>query len=181
MNAITAHAASSSPDVDRLYRDYGAAVGRWANQMARSITDAEDIVQEVFLIAHRRRSHLAALRNPASWLYRIAENVARHLWRSRRRRRLSSIAVEELTDLANHPPTPLDVLEGRRRLAQLDRALATLQEGDRRLLLRQEVRAVAAPRVARAAMNAQTARVRRHRARLRVARCLRELEVIHEC
>jgi RNA polymerase sigma-70 factor, ECF subfamily len=180
MNAIHAHAASC-PDIDRLYRDYGAAVSRWASQMAHSSTDGEDIAQEVFLIAHRRRSDLPALRNPASWLFRIAENVARHLWRRRRRHRLTSVDVDGLADMPDATPTPLDLLEQRRRLAQLERALATLHEGDRCLLLRQEVRVSGAARLTRVAINAQTVRVRRHRARIKIARCLRELDVIHGC
>jgi RNA polymerase sigma-70 factor (ECF subfamily) len=180
MNALSAH-ASSSPDIERLYRDYRVAVGRWATQMARSTADAEDIAQEVFLIAHRRRSDLPGLRNPASWLFRIAENVARHLWRRRRRSRLCSVGVDALAELADVRPTPFDLLEQRRQMAQLDRALATLREGDRRLLLPQEPRPPAAPRVARVAINAQTVRVRRHRARLKIARCFRDLDIVHDC
>jgi len=176
MDALRTHAASP-PDIERLYRDYGAAVSRWATQLAGSTTDGEDIAQEVFLIAHRRRSHLSALRNPASWLYRIVENVARHLWRRRRRCRLVGVDVGALAELPDARPTPLDLLEHRRRLAQLDRALATLRDRDRLLLLP----AVAAPRVARAAINAQTARVRRHRARLKIVRCFRDLERANGC
>lgn len=175
MDTLSAHAASP-PDIDRLYRDYGAAVSRWATQMARSNIDGEDIAQEVFLIAYRRRSTLPALRNPAAWLYRIAENVTRHLWRHRRRSRLCTVDVGDL-DLPDHRPTPLELLEQRRRLAQLERALATLRDGDRSLLLRPS----AAPRVARAAINPQTVRVRRYRARLKIARCFRELEVVNGC
>ena len=83
----------------------------------------------------------------------------------------------ELAELPDARPTALDLLEQRRRLAQLDGFLATLRDGDRRLLLRP----MAAPRVARAAINPQTVRVRRHRARLKIVRCFRDLERANGC
>jgi RNA polymerase sigma-70 factor (ECF subfamily) len=172
----TSPSSSSHDDIERLYRDYGAAVSRWATQMAGSRSDAEDIAQEVFLVAHRRRSDLPALRNPAAWLFRIVENVARHQWRRRKRSRLT--VVGELPELPDARPTPLDQLEQRRLMAHLDRALARLRKEDRQLLLRAET-----PPAAGASwlgelvgINPQTLRVRRHRARVKIASWLRALD-----
>jgi RNA polymerase sigma factor (sigma-70 family) len=149
--------------VERLYRDHGAAVRRWAMLFSRSATDAEDIVQEVFLVVHRHRAELAGLRHPAAWLFRIVQNVARRLWR--RRRRCRAVNPEMLDDLPDASPTPFDVLAERRLRAQLEQALATLCERDRRLLLLADRRP--AP---------DLVRVWRHRARLRVARYLNSVD-----
>jgi RNA polymerase sigma-70 factor (ECF subfamily) len=178
MIATSAHSTSPAGayDIERLYRDYGAAVNRWATQLSRSRSDAEDIAQEVFLVAHRRRSDLPALRNPGAWLFRIATNVARHLWRHRRRARLAS--VENLAELPDANPTPLESLVKRRLLADLDRAMATLCERDRRVLWLCDVRRVPAARVtALVGVKPQTLRVRRYRARVQLARHLREHDV----
>jgi RNA polymerase sigma-70 factor (ECF subfamily) len=173
MNAIAnASDDRQSPDTDHLYRNYGAAVRRWATQLAGSRSDAEDIVQEVFLVVHQRRAELPALRHPGSWLFRIVENVARHLWR--RRRRAPALATERLTELPDHSPTPLDLLVERRLRDNLSQALAALSERDRRLLVLGDLRraTLAAP----PDLNPDTVRVWRHRARLRLARSLRQLE-----
>jgi RNA polymerase sigma-70 factor (ECF subfamily) len=163
-------------DIERLYRDYGPAVSRWAAQRARSRSDAEDIAQEVFLVAQRRRGDLALVRNPGAWLYRVVENVARHLWRGRRRSRLTSAAA--LTELPDAGPTPLDLLERHCQLADLDRALSTLCERDRRLLLLCDLRRVSCARAgASMGEKPQTLRVRRYRARIEIARRLRAREV----
>jgi RNA polymerase sigma factor (sigma-70 family) len=163
MTAIHSSAPDRLDEIERLYRDYGTAVHRWAMHFSRSGSDADDIVQEVFLVAHRQRAVLPALRQPAAWLFRIVENVARRLWRRRRRCRAAS--PELLAELPDGSPTPLDVLEERRLRAQLERALATLCERDRRLLLLSDRRP--AP---------DLVRVWRHRARLRVARYLSALD-----
>jgi RNA polymerase sigma factor (sigma-70 family) len=131
--------------------------------LSRSHSDAEDIVQEVFLIVHQHRADLSRLHHPGAWLFRIVQNVAHRLWRRRRRCRATS--PEQLIDLPDERPTPLDLLEERRLREQLERALGTLCERDRRLLLLSERRP--AP---------DLVRVWRHRARLRVARYLRALD-----
>jgi RNA polymerase sigma factor (sigma-70 family) len=162
MTAIPSSPPVGPDDVERLYRDYGAAVRRWAMLFSRSHNDAEDIVQEVFLVAHRHRGELPALRQPAAWLFRIVQNVARRLWR--RRRRCRAVSPDLLVDLPDGSPTPLDMLEERRLGAHLQRALATLSERDRRLLLGDR------------RPGPDLVRVWRHRARLRVARYLRAID-----
>jgi RNA polymerase sigma-70 factor (ECF subfamily) len=181
MTAINASPALAAPGpgIERLYRDYGEAVRRWAGHLARSRSDADDIVQEVFLVAHVRRAILPALRNPGAWLYRIVENVARHLWR--RRRRCRTVGAERLAELPDASPTPLDVLEERRLQARLDAALASLCDRDRRLLLLADRGRPAQPPLAIPGLKPQTVRVRRHRARLRIVRCLRELDAAAAC
>jgi RNA polymerase sigma factor (sigma-70 family) len=171
---------SSHPnDVERLYRDYGAAAGRWALRLARSPADAEDLVQEAFLVAHRRRMDLPDAGHAGPWLFRIVENAARHLWRRRRRSRL--VGTDRLPELADGRPTALEVLEQRRRLAAVGRAMATLCARDRRLLLPAERPRAPASAGGDDAPRPATQRVRRHRARLAIARRLRALDVISDC
>src|SRR5260370_1454273 len=92
INAVTA-AADASPasfvpagaDTATLYRDYADRVCRWATRLTRSPSDAEDIVQEVFLIVHRRGSSWQEISSPGSWLLKVTLNVVRHHWRARGR------------------------------------------------------------------------------------------------
>ena len=53
-------------DTAKLYRDYSAKVSRWAARLTRSASDADDIVQEVFLTVHRRLPSLDHVHSPGA-------------------------------------------------------------------------------------------------------------------
>jgi RNA polymerase sigma-70 factor, ECF subfamily len=163
-------------DTSSLYRSYAGAVGRWALRLARSPADAEDIVQEVFLVAHRRLTGVE-LGNPGPWLFRVTRNVARHLWRDRRRR--ETVQLDEATELADLGDDPCQSLERRVDLHHLNQALGNLCEQDQQLVYLCDVRRLPASQVTDlTGINEQTVRVRRYRARRRIARWLRELEPV---
>src|SRR4051812_49371200 len=132
-------------DTGRLYRDYATAVTRWAGRLARSAADAEDIVQEVFLVVERRRATLPPLQNPAAWLYRITANIVRRRWRDKTRH---ALAASQLLDaFIDESPSPLDDLEHRRTMERLDLALGSIGAKDRRLLWLCDVRRMPTSRI----------------------------------
>jgi RNA polymerase sigma-70 factor, ECF subfamily len=162
-------------NIGSLYRCYAGAVSRWALHLTRSAADAEDVVQEVFLVAHRRLSGEVALGNPGPWLFRVTRNVARHLWRERRRR--ESVQLDEASELPDVGPDPFEALERRVDLHRLNQALGNLCEEDQHLVYLCDVRRLPTSRVTDlTGINAQTVRVRRYRARRRIARWMREIE-----
>jgi len=167
----------SSEHASALYRRFAAAVGRWALRLTRSPADAEDVVQEVFLIAHRRLAGHEIIASPGPWLFRVTRNVVRHLWRERRRR--ESIQLEDAGELADLGLDPCQSLERRVDLERLNRALGTLSEQDQRLVYLCDVRRLPTARVTDlTGFTAPTVRVRRYRARRRLARWLREAEPV---
>jgi RNA polymerase sigma-70 factor, ECF subfamily len=168
---------SPDPDLDtaRLYREYHAAVIRWAGRLTHSAADAEDIAQEVFLVVERRRADLAQLQNPASWLYRITTNIVRHRWRDQKRH--GAAGLDSLAELVDETPSPLDDLERRREIELFDRAFETLDPKQQDLLWMWDVRRLATSHIsAITGVKAETLRVRRFRARLLITRRLKELE-----
>ena len=56
-------------DIETVYRTHSAAVARWAARLAGPDLEAEDLVQEVFLIAQRKLSGFRGEASPARWLY----------------------------------------------------------------------------------------------------------------
>ena len=175
--AIAEPSADTAPmlsfDTDRLYREYAPAVRRWAGKLTRHVADVEDIVQEVFLVAHRRLPDIPALRHPAPWLFRITANVVRHRWREQRRR--GDLRRLELAQQPEAGPSPLEALEHQQRLGVLSNALSALDEEDRNLLWLCDVRCLPTSRVtAMTGIKPQTLRVRRFRARLVMARMVRD-------
>jgi RNA polymerase sigma-70 factor (ECF subfamily) len=158
-------------DTDRLYRDYGAAVARWAGRLAAP-SDAEDITQEVFLVVERRRATLPPLRCPAAWLYGITLNLARRRWRERSRQ--AEVRAQWRDEPADDDrPSPFDELESRRRLQRLEQAMAGLPTVDQHLIWMWDVERLPTARIsALTGIKPQTLRVRRFRARSKIARRL---------
>jgi RNA polymerase sigma-70 factor, ECF subfamily len=171
--ALTSATDAPAFDTARLYRDYAAAVARWASKLTRSSSEAEDVVQEVFLVAHRRLPELPPLRNPAPWLFRITTNVVRHRWRDQKRRMANKRVP--MPETASTGPSPLEVLERNRQIDRLEQAMSTLHAEDRRLLWLCDVRCLPTSRVtAMTGIKPETLRVRRFRARAQIARQVQE-------
>jgi RNA polymerase sigma-70 factor (ECF subfamily) len=159
-------------DTARLYRDYAGKVTRWATKLTGSKSDADDLVQEVFLVVHRRLPSLAGVESPGPWLLAMTRNLARHLWRQRGRsaKRVQSWRLEwEPTA----PPNPLEQLEMRRAAQQVEQAMASLDERYREIYWLCEVKKLPSAKVAAmTGLNKDTLRVRRFRARKQISKRL---------
>lgn len=69
-------------DLGRLFDLHGAYLVRVLHRLTGSREAAEDIVQEVFLLAYHRRHELEERAGIRTWLYRAAVNHVRHRRRS---------------------------------------------------------------------------------------------------
>lgn len=80
---------------ETLLDQYEARVYRLALRFTNSVTDAEDVTQEVFLGIYRSLPNFRGHSTLSTWIYRIAMN---HCLEYRRKRRLDCIPYnEELT------------------------------------------------------------------------------------
>ena len=79
-------ARSGDSDAFRLLvEQHSRAVFRLAFRMTGNEQDAEDVVQETFLRAHRQLDKYEARSSFSTWLYRIASNYSLDLIRMRKR------------------------------------------------------------------------------------------------
>jgi RNA polymerase sigma-70 factor (ECF subfamily) len=78
--------AGEAPPFRELVFRHSAQLFRVAYRITGNEQDAEDVVQETFLRAHRTLSSFGARSSFSTWLTRIAANCARDHVRSRRRR-----------------------------------------------------------------------------------------------
>lgn len=144
--------------VVRVLRTLGAAA-----------TDAEDLAQEVFVIAHRRIATFDASRSPRGWLYGIARNVARDHGRLARHR---EVAAGDALDRERAVPAPDDDVE------LLRRALATLDERHQDVVLLYELAECTVDETARAlGVPVGTVKDRIRRARMDLRAAIAKLEV----
>jgi RNA polymerase sigma-70 factor (ECF subfamily) len=133
-------------DLPRGFGDFFAQhhqrVARWAGHLGGPRIEVDDVVQDVFFVAHRRLPELQAQANPAAWLFRVTENVVRNQRRGlRRQRRLLSRAIDvgvvqeqvgRLGAEGRALPGPLVQRENERRLFA---ALDGMRERHRRLFV----------------------------------------------
>lgn len=69
-------------DLGALFDEHGAWLLRVTQRLCGRRDLAEDLVQEVFLVAWRRRHEIEDMTGIRTWLYRVAVNVVRHRHRS---------------------------------------------------------------------------------------------------
>jgi RNA polymerase sigma-70 factor (ECF subfamily) len=159
-------------DPDRLFRDHALRVGRWAARLSGSASEADDIVQEVFMTVLRHPPAGEALQQPLAWLLGITRNVVRHVWRSRQRAE-ARFERCDLDELVAPEPDPHHALERHEATQRLHAALRALDAGHRQVCWLSDVEELPPARVeALTGLRPATLRVRRFRARRRLAEIL---------
>ena len=74
--------AATEMDIGRLFDAHAPYLCRVVHRLTGSRETAEDVVQEVFLLAYNRRTELEDRSGIRTWLYRAAVNHVRHRRRS---------------------------------------------------------------------------------------------------
>jgi len=156
-------------------------VYRLALTLTKSESDAEEVVQEVFLNLFRSLAGFRAESKPSTWIYRIATNSALMHLRGKRRKPLLSIEDNDppLPERAIWPAgvwsrAPDDAyLDGELR-EKIHEAIDRLPEKYRIVLLLQDVEGMSSAEVAETVgATIPTVKARLHRSRLFVRRELR--------
>ena len=101
------HVRSRDPDaMAQFFEHYFDRIFGLVHRLLGDRHLAEDVTQDVFLKAHRRIDRLDPARDPAPWLYAIATNACRDVWRSGawRMARASTPAEEPAISSGLHDP-----------------------------------------------------------------------------
>jgi len=136
----TAHGCTTR----ELFQTHAAFVLRLVRHLGVHPSDAEDVAQEVFVIAHRRLDTLARESSARSWLFGIARRLAANYLRKAKR------SGERLLDetYAADGGDPAAQLQLARDRALLARALGKLDEDKRAVFVLFELEGVAMHEVA---------------------------------
>jgi RNA polymerase sigma-70 factor (ECF subfamily) len=144
--------------------------------------EAQDLVQDTFLLAFRKWDQFEGRSDPATWLYRIAARVCqrRHRKRSGEPRQLEPLEKllpsgdRAVVDVAATGDGPAELLAKRERRAALEAAIASLPGKFRLPLVLKEIVELSVSDVARIlGIKEATVKTRLHRARLQLAKELR--------
>jgi RNA polymerase sigma-70 factor, ECF subfamily len=160
--------APERAEFDLFYQQHVQLISRWATRLAGPGLETEDLVQEVFLIAHRRRDSFRGAAKVSTWLFGITQNVVRHRRRKERVRRLLLGAASDMGRLEPLGPTPVEELERREATKLVYVLLDDLPDKYRDVFILFEIEGLSGAEIsALTGVNLATLRVRLHRARTR--------------
>jgi RNA polymerase sigma-70 factor (ECF subfamily) len=125
-------------DSAELFRRHAPFVAKFILRMGVPRGDLDDLMQEVFLIAHRNGGYQAGPAKPTTYLANIAFKLV-HTERRKRRVRSFVELDDERVQRSSGGGNPERTAEHRQRLHQLDRALSTLDPDKRAVFVLAEL------------------------------------------
>ena len=126
---------SDKPTPAQLIQEHYESVYRFARHLSQSPVDAEDLVQQTFLIACRKLADLREAERSRSWLLSITRNLFLKSRLKPQELRGYPDADESRLIEHHHTETPEQLLQQRLDLELLQTALAELPDGFRVPLL----------------------------------------------
>ncbi len=151
-SSVRARAATRSPTFQSIYDDHARFVWRALVRLGVANADVADVVQEVFLVVHRRLHEFREESTPRTWVYGIAVRMARNYRRTQVRRPTAvseTDGAEQVTRLPEAPERGPDALLARARAAELViRLLQELDQDSREVFVLAELEEMTAVEIA---------------------------------
>ncbi|HEX7481269.1 MAG TPA: sigma-70 family RNA polymerase sigma factor [Polyangiales bacterium] len=126
-------------DSAELFRRYASFVANFLARMGVARSDLDDLVQDVFLIAHRNGGYDPGPAKPTTYLAAIAFRAATTHRRKGKTRSFVKAADEIVTAAGDDRHNPERDADQKRQLAILDRALAVLDDDKRAVFVMAEL------------------------------------------
>lgn len=122
-------------DAASLFREHASFVANFLHRLGVSPTDIDDLVQDVFLVAHRRGGFIEDGRaRPTTWLAEISIRVASVSRRSRRRSR-EQPDQDTVVDAHSRDVDPARAAEASQALDRVQAALDSLDPERRAIFI----------------------------------------------
>jgi RNA polymerase sigma-70 factor, ECF subfamily len=134
-------------DSAELFRRHAPFVAKFILRMGVPRADLDDLMQEVFLIAHRAGGYTPGPAKPTTYLASIAFKLVHTERRKRRVRSFVETNEQRVSDARGSSDPERSAVE-RERLAQLQRALDTLDEDKRAVFVLVELQGESVPAIA---------------------------------
>lgn len=149
--AFTVSPQRPPPKVDlaAAFHEHGAFLFRNVLRWVQNPDEADDIVQDVFLIANRKQHELDDDTHLRAWLYKTAQNVVKHHRRSyARRRRLADAASEEAPSFDDNKLDADEVIRAKRNKDLVRRCAGKLAASQRDVFILFELEDLSGPEIA---------------------------------
>jgi RNA polymerase sigma-70 factor (ECF subfamily) len=159
---------------EQIYRAHSGRLYSVACRLVGNQADAEDLLQDIFLAAHRKLDSFRGDSALGTWLYRLATNLCLDYLRSK------AVRTSQVTDALDDEPGLADATSrtlADRTVARMDleRALAKLPEGCRAAFVLHDIEGLEHREVGEILGVAEgTSKSQVHKARLRLRALLAE-------
>lgn len=160
-----------------LVERYARGVQKMMLRFVHNAADAEDLAQQAFVSAFDALGSFDVERRFSTWLYRIAINLANDHRKSKKRTE-RGLPDDEVCDaaFAGHIAAPDEPSEARQRHELLERALATLSNEDREIIVLKDLEELPYDEIKEITGRPVTAlKIRAVRARARLRKALEKL------
>ncbi len=168
---MAAYQAGDERAFEGLYEELSGPVGAFLRSLTRSVSRADDLLQETFFHVHRARQTYDPNRSAKAWVYAIAHNVFLMSCRSEKRRgRHEELADDDLPDV----PVPAEA-EALATKDAVRKALARLSVDRREAVILHHVQGLSFQEVgAVLGITTMAAKLRSHRAMGKLREILKE-------
>lgn len=137
---------------EEVYREHFDFVWRTARRMSVREANVDDVVQDVFVVVHRRLGDYDGRTSVRGWIYGILVRVVADHRRSARRKdaHCTSIEADErgAERFASPYPPPSEAAERGEAVAHLDRLLSALTPDQREVLVLSRMEEMTVPEIA---------------------------------
>ena len=142
-------ANGESFDIEATFRRHRGDLERWATRLGGPLVDAEDVAQEVMMVAHARLPKFRHEAQVTTWLFKTTRNIAAtHRRRERIRRWLRGMPLDYAVDLQAQGPSVLEEMERQEAAAEVYSALDKLTEKYRSVLILFEIEGLSGEEIA---------------------------------
>jgi RNA polymerase sigma-70 factor (ECF subfamily) len=164
------------PDFDELYERWFDEVARWIRALGGPEADRDDLVQDVFVVVHRRLSDFDG-NNVPGWLYQIARRKVRDFRRLLWVKHLFAGSVPLSDRISKSGPNPADSLEAKEQGQLLEQLLTSLNEEQRAAFVLFEIEGYSGDEIAKVqGVPINTVWARIHKARKKLQAGISRLE-----
>ncbi len=139
------------PSFAQVYEQYFSFVWRSARRLGAPDAVVDDVVQEIFVVVHRRLRAFERRSSMKTWLFGIVLNVVRAHRRTLRAKHphmLSADRVVDLESLADRASGPQEVAMRAEATRLVDRFLEDLDDDKRAVFVLAELEQMSAPEIA---------------------------------
>ena len=153
---------------EELYRAHSARLYSLLMRMVGAAEDAEDLLQDVFLQAHRKLDSFRGESSLGTWLYRLAVNQCLDYLRGRQSK-MTRVTESFEDEAVQEPASPAPAVPAAISRVDLERAIARLPEGCRLAFVLHDVEGFAHHEVAGLlGISEGTSKSQVHKARLKL-------------
>ena len=173
----------ADPGFEAVYEENFQFVWRAARRLGIGSGDTDDVVQEVFVVAHRRLPEFEGRAQVKTWLFKILVRVVRHYFRTRERKpgHRPAHSIHDLDALHDQQTRgPAEAAERQDAVRILDNLLARMDSDKREVFVLAEIEELSSVEIAEViGANVNTVYSRLRAARQEFERALRRFHT-HE-